>query len=132
MGLQGALGSIHASPARFWRSCQRNAVKYRLSMTAVHCAGRRGCDLVRSAAVLRLDSGEVVWSSGEEKTMSLQGRIALVTGGGSGIGRATALCLAEHGADGVVLDLTTAKAALIGFTKSLAREVAPPASSPPR
>jgi len=37
--------------------------------------------------------------------MSLQGRIALVSGGGSGIGRATAIRLAEDGANGVVLDV---------------------------
>ena len=37
--------------------------------------------------------------------MSLQGRIALVSGGGSGIGRATAIRLAEDGADSVVLDV---------------------------
>lgn len=33
---------------------------------------------------------------------SLEGRVALVTGGGTGIGRGTALVLAEHGADVVL------------------------------
>jgi NAD(P)-dependent dehydrogenase (short-subunit alcohol dehydrogenase family) len=33
---------------------------------------------------------------------SLQGRVAIVTGGGTGIGRASALLLAEHGADVVL------------------------------
>ena len=35
----------------------------------------------------------------------LEGRTALVTGGGQGIGRATSLLLAEHGARLVVADL---------------------------
>jgi NAD(P)-dependent dehydrogenase (short-subunit alcohol dehydrogenase family) len=38
-------------------------------------------------------------------TLSLDGQAALVTGGGGGIGRAIALCLAAHGADVCVLDI---------------------------
>ena len=38
------------------------------------------------------------------KVLSLEGRRALVTGAASGIGRATAVCLAELGADLVLAD----------------------------
>jgi NAD(P)-dependent dehydrogenase (short-subunit alcohol dehydrogenase family) len=41
---------------------------------------------------------------------SLEGRVAVVTGGGSGMGRATALRLAEAGAATVVADIAVQKA----------------------
>src|SRR5690348_13844669 len=42
--------------------------------------------------------------------MTLQGKVAVVTGGASGIGRAIALRLARDGADVAVLDLNAAGA----------------------
>ena len=37
--------------------------------------------------------------------MKLEGKVAIVTGGGQGIGRGIALCLAEEGADVTVVDI---------------------------
>ncbi len=51
----------------------------------------------------------------------LTGQVAVVTGGGTGIGRATARILAEHGADIVV---ASRKAENLGFVPAMEHEVA--------
>jgi NAD(P)-dependent dehydrogenase (short-subunit alcohol dehydrogenase family) len=43
-----------------------------------------------------------------EEAMQVKGRVAMVTGGGSGIGRATALMLAREGADLIICDIDQA------------------------
>ena len=54
-----------------------------------------------------------------EKTLKTQtfpmldGKVVLVTGAGSGIGRAGAMVMARHGAQVVVTDLDAEKAALV-------------------
>jgi NAD(P)-dependent dehydrogenase (short-subunit alcohol dehydrogenase family) len=42
--------------------------------------------------------------------MKLEGKVAVVTGGGAGIGRGIVQCLAEEGADVIVVDVSTANA----------------------
>jgi NAD(P)-dependent dehydrogenase (short-subunit alcohol dehydrogenase family) len=47
----------------------------------------------------------------KEKAMRLQGKVAVVTGGGQGIGRGIALCMAKEGADIAIADVQVEKAA---------------------
>ncbi|MFO1019880.1 MAG: SDR family oxidoreductase [Planctomycetales bacterium] len=47
-------------------------------------------------------------SSGAESRFNLHGRVALITGAASGMGRASAIALAEHGADLLLADLNEA------------------------
>jgi NAD(P)-dependent dehydrogenase (short-subunit alcohol dehydrogenase family) len=46
--------------------------------------------------------------------MRLQGKVAVVTGGGSGIGRGIALCMAREGADVAIPDVQEANAQAVG------------------
>jgi 3-oxoacyl-[acyl-carrier protein] reductase len=54
--------------------------------------------------------------------MNLQNKVALVTGGGAGIGRAIAVDLAMHGADVMIVDRQSTDAA-VGEIKKIGRKV---------
>ena len=61
---------------------------------------------------------------------SLDGRVAIITGGGTGIGRGTALVLAEHGADVVLAGASPGTAGVDRARRSRRSADAPSPSRP--